>query len=67
VTDRAADAGAVREEYGFVPEDLFRAGRAEVLNGLLALPHLFHTPTARDRYEANARRNIGTELMLLNA
>jgi predicted metal-dependent HD superfamily phosphohydrolase len=63
----AAYAAAVREEYGFVPEDLFRAGRAEVLSSLLALPHLFHTDTARERYEENARRNIETELMLLNA
>ena len=62
----AAYAAAVREEYGFVPEDLFRAGRAEVLNSLLALPHLFHTATARERYERQARRNIETELMLLN-
>ncbi|KAB2375689.1 HD domain-containing protein [Actinomadura montaniterrae] len=63
----AAYAAAVREEYGFVPEDLFRAGRAELLSSLLALPHLFHTDTARERYEDNARRNIETELMLLNA
>ncbi|MFB4297094.1 HD domain-containing protein [Actinomadura sp. NTSP31] len=63
----AAYAAAVREEYAFVPEDLFRAGRAEVLNGLLALPRLFHTATARERYEERARRNIETELMLLNA
>jgi predicted metal-dependent HD superfamily phosphohydrolase len=62
----AAYAAAVREEYAFVPEDLFRAGRAEVLNSLLALPRLFHTDTARERYEQQARRNIETELMLLN-
>ncbi|GAA2419833.1 hypothetical protein GCM10010191_33720 [Actinomadura vinacea] len=63
----AAYAVAVREEYAFVPEDLFRVGRAEVLGGLLALPALFHTPLARERFEARARRNIETELMLLKA
>ncbi|QXJ24594.1 metal-dependent phosphohydrolase [Actinomadura graeca] len=63
----AAYAAAVREEYAFVPEELYRAGRAEILNGLLALPALFHTPPARERYEGRARRNIQTELMLLNA
>ncbi|WP_433230371.1 HD domain-containing protein [Actinomadura formosensis] len=63
----AAYAAAVREEYAFVPEEFFRAGRAEVLNGLLKLPRLFHTPVARDRYEERARDNIRTELMLLNA
>ncbi|MFI0411157.1 HD domain-containing protein [Actinomadura sp. 3N508] len=62
----AAYAAAVREEYAFVPEEFFRAGRAELLHGLLALPRLFHTPTARERYERRARNNIRTELMLLN-
>ncbi|MQY03546.1 HD domain-containing protein [Actinomadura macrotermitis] len=61
----AAYAAAVREEYAFVPEEFFRAGRAEVLRGLLDLPALFHTPQARDRFEEQARRNMETELMLL--
>ncbi|NDU75252.1 metal-dependent phosphohydrolase [Actinomadura sp. DSM 109109] len=63
----AAYAAAVREEYAFVPDEFFRAGRAEVLNGLLALPRLFHTPLARERFEERARANMRTELMLLNA
>ncbi|SPT58656.1 Uncharacterized protein conserved in bacteria [Actinomadura madurae] len=63
----AAYAAAVREEYAFVPDELFKAGRAEVLNGLLALPRLFHTPAAHDRFEERARTNIRTELMLLGA
>ncbi|MFA1540747.1 HD domain-containing protein [Actinomadura monticuli] len=63
----AAYAAAVRDEYAFVPDEFFRAGRAEVLNGLLALPKLFHTPVARGRYEERARTNIRTELMLLSA
>lgn len=61
----AAYAAAVREEYAFVPEEFFRAGRAEVLRGILAQPALFHTPEARDRFEERARHNISTELMLL--
>ncbi|TDD89361.1 HD domain-containing protein [Actinomadura rubrisoli] len=63
----AAYAAAVREEYAFVPEELFRAGRAEVLTGLLALPTLFHTRAARERFEARARHNLRTELALLGA
>ncbi|MEU8341287.1 HD domain-containing protein [Spirillospora sp. NPDC048832] len=63
----AAYTAAVREEYAFVPDEFFAAGRAEVLNGLLALPKLFHTPPARERFEERARNNIRTELMLLNA
>lgn len=63
----AAYAAAVREEYAFVPDEFFHAGRAQVLNGLLALPRLFHTATARERFEERARSNIRTELTLLNA
>ncbi|MGI8330850.1 HD domain-containing protein [Actinomadura scrupuli] len=65
--DYAAYASAVREEYAFVPEDLFAAGRAEVLRSLLALPALFRTPAARDRFEEKARHNVETELTLLRA
>ncbi len=63
----AAYAAAVREEYGFVPDDAFRAGRADVLRGLLALPALFHTPHGATHWEAVARHNLSTELKLLSA
>ncbi len=61
----AAYAAAVREEYGFVPDDVFARGRADVLGGLLALPAIFRTASAHDRFEAKARHNIETELALL--
>ncbi|MER7664642.1 hypothetical protein [Streptomyces sp. NPDC096193] len=63
----AAYAAAVREEYGFVPEDAFRTGRAAVLRQLLELPRLFHTPYGERVWEPAARRNLGTELELLGA
>lgn len=63
----AAYAAAVREEYSFVPDDVFAAGRAEVLSERLELPSLYSTPMARDRFEAAARRNLETELTLLRA
>ncbi|MFG2005938.1 metal-dependent phosphohydrolase [Spirillospora sp. NPDC048911] len=63
----AAYAAAVREEYAFVPDEFFKPGRAGVLAGLLELPALFHTAPARERFEAAARHNIETELMLLRA
>ncbi len=62
-----AYAAAVREEYGFVPDDAFREGRANVLRHLLGLSRLFRTPEAHDRWEAAARRNMATELELLGA
>ncbi|WP_184570692.1 HD domain-containing protein [Streptomyces zagrosensis] len=63
----AAYAAAIREEYAFVPDDTFRAGRADVLRQLLALERLFKTPTGYGRWEHLARRNLATELDLLSA
>ncbi|MFI6156191.1 hypothetical protein ACIBCA_26295 [Kitasatospora sp. NPDC051170] len=60
-----AYAAAVREEYGFVPEPDFRAGRAAVLRALLALPALFRTPAASARLEQPARANLQAELATL--
>ncbi|MFI9494173.1 MULTISPECIES: HD domain-containing protein [Streptomyces] len=61
----AAYAAQVREEYGFVPDDLFRAGRADVLRHLLGLPRLFRTPHGAAVWEPKARQNVTTELELL--
>ncbi|MCG7523565.1 hypothetical protein MHW47_03770 [Streptomyces sp. OfavH-34-F] len=61
----AAYASQVREEYGFVPDEAFREGRAEVLRQLLALPRLFRTPYGAAEWEPRARQNLLTELALL--
>ncbi|WP_245178929.1 HD domain-containing protein [Streptomyces montanisoli] len=63
----AAYAADVRAEYGFVPDDLFRTGRGEVLEQLLALPSLFRTPYGLREWEEQARHNIAAELRLLAA
>jgi len=63
----AAYAVAVREEYGHVPDALFREGRARILVGLLEHDHLFRTSTGRSKWEAAARHNVETELLLLSA
>ncbi|MCF3962003.1 HD domain-containing protein [Streptomyces fuscigenes] len=60
-------AARVREEYGFVPDDAFRAGRGDVLRQLLDLPRLFRTPHGEGEWEEHARRNLATELRLLEA
>ncbi|MFE7853434.1 hypothetical protein [Streptomyces sp. NPDC057403] len=65
-TAYAAYTAAVREEYHFVPNDAFRAGRADVLRRLLALPRLFRTPYGRERWEATARYNLSGELEILS-
>ncbi|MFJ9569351.1 HD domain-containing protein [Streptomyces bacillaris] len=61
----AAYAAQVREEYGFVPDEAFRAGRAAVLRQLLELPRLFRTPYGAAEWEGRARHNLATELELL--
>ncbi|MFF3839922.1 hypothetical protein [Streptomyces sp. NPDC001930] len=53
---------AVREEYGFVPDDAFRAGRSAVLRHLLGLPRLFRTPYGAAVWEEKARENMEREL-----
>lgn len=62
----AAYTAAVREEYSFVPNDAFRAGRAEVLRQLLSLPRLFRTPYGQEHWEATARYNMRGELEMLS-
>ena len=57
-----AYVAGVRADFAHVGEDEFRAGRAAVLSDLASKPHLFHTPQARDLWEARARANLGREL-----
>ncbi|MCV2463663.1 hypothetical protein OEB94_30800 [Streptomyces sp. ICN988] len=62
----AAYTAAVREEYHFVPNAAFRAGRAAILRQLLHLPALFHTPHGQREWEATARHNLTGELEMLS-
>jgi predicted metal-dependent HD superfamily phosphohydrolase len=55
-------AAAVRREYAHVPEDAFRAGRAAVLESLLALPALYRIVPPRSEWESRARANLKREL-----
>lgn len=57
----------VRAEYAHVPDEQFVAGRAAVLEQLLALPSLFRTPLGRDRWQERAEHNLRTELADLTA
>ncbi|MEV4464209.1 metal-dependent phosphohydrolase [Micromonospora echinofusca] len=59
-------AAAIRREYAHVPEPAFRAGRARVLAGLLALPALFRLPPLAQRWESLARANLTRELTTLH-
>jgi predicted metal-dependent HD superfamily phosphohydrolase len=63
----ATYASAIREEYGHLPDEVFAAGRAAVLEQLLALPALYRLPAVADRWTARARANLTAELSLLRA
>jgi predicted metal-dependent HD superfamily phosphohydrolase len=52
----------VRAEYGHVPDDAWRTGRARVLESFLERPAIYATDTMRAEREVRARANLGTEL-----
>ncbi|MBP6869068.1 MAG: N-methyl-D-aspartate receptor NMDAR2C subunit [Candidatus Pacebacteria bacterium] len=60
----------IREEYHWVPEEQFRAGRARVLSSILAKtkekPSIYRLSYYRDEYEKQARRNLERSLSLLS-
>lgn len=58
-----AYTAAIRDEYGFVPEEDYRRGRTRVLESLLSAP-LFRT-AAMEAHEATARVNLARELARL--
>ncbi|MER8462577.1 hypothetical protein [Mesorhizobium sp. M1396] len=56
---------AVRREYQWVEEPMWRAGRSAVLKNFLARPHIFHTEEFRQRFEQQARENMTRSLAAL--
>lgn len=57
----------VREEYGWVPDVLFRNKRREVLREFLARSPLYSTPILRESLEKQARSNLEYSLLRLDA
>jgi predicted metal-dependent HD superfamily phosphohydrolase len=58
---------AVREEYVFVPEAAFRAGRAAILQRFLDSQRIFPDEAFAARLEARARANLAAEIARLSA
>ncbi|MEO5759968.1 MAG: hypothetical protein ABIQ51_24295 [Mesorhizobium sp.] len=56
---------AVRREYQWVDEPMWRAGRGAVLKNFLARQHIFHTEEFRQRFEPQARLNMARSLKAL--
>jgi predicted metal-dependent HD superfamily phosphohydrolase len=63
----ASYAADVRSEYAMVPDELFRAGRAAILEAFLDRPAIYSLPSARERWEERARQNVTAEITLLRA
>lgn len=58
---------AIRQEYAWVPERDYRQGRCRVLSGFLARERIYQTPVFKDLFEAQARRNLSSALLRLEA
>jgi predicted metal-dependent HD superfamily phosphohydrolase len=48
----------VRKEYGFVPEEIFRSKRAEIMEAFLRRDRIFNHAFFVERYEKQARENL---------
>ena len=60
-------AQSVREEYREIRDDLFRPGRAQILQALLSAPTLYRTAAAQARFESAARANVTAEIARLTS
>jgi predicted metal-dependent HD superfamily phosphohydrolase len=58
---------AIRLEYAWVPDSVYRRERAAILRGLLARVPLYATAYYRERYELPARANLERALARLPA
>jgi predicted metal-dependent HD superfamily phosphohydrolase len=56
----------IRQEYAWVPEEPYRAGRAQVLRRFLEREHIYRLPGSAER-ELQARANLQRELATLTA
>ena len=56
---------AIRREYAFVPEPLFREARRGILERFLERERLYFSDWGRDRFEATARANLAASIAAL--
>lgn len=68
-TDEAFDEyeRQVREEWAHVPEHLFAAARAVILQGIARRPHIYMTLHGRERWAVRARANLDRSIAKLLA
>jgi predicted metal-dependent HD superfamily phosphohydrolase len=57
---------AVRREYAFVPDEVFRPARVQILQALLERPSIYQTAQIRTEHEERARENLERSIMQLS-
>src|SRR5262249_20071392 len=57
---------AIRKEYSWIPDVLYREGRMKVLNDFLEREYIYCTDEIRAKYEIQARHNIAEEVIALS-
>ena len=57
---------AIRGEYSFVPDSIYRQGRIKVLQNYLSRSNIYQSGHFQDIFEDKARNNILFEIELLN-
>lgn len=66
-TDRFDEYEAqVRQEYAWVPEEVFRSTRAQILQAFEVRPRIYHSDFFFTRLEEQARDNLARSLAKLN-
>ncbi|HUR45226.1 MAG TPA: hypothetical protein VMZ27_05045 [Candidatus Saccharimonadales bacterium] len=55
----------IRQEYAWVPAQVFRAKRAEILENFLGRETLYYTSHFQENYEEQARRNLKNSIAKL--
>lgn len=59
-------AAKIRQEYAWMPDDDYKAGRIKMLKSFLKKPRIFFTERANKELEQQARRNIKREIEKLS-
>jgi predicted metal-dependent HD superfamily phosphohydrolase len=56
---------AIRREYSWVPEDLFRTRRADILRRFLQQDRIYRTPSFHEKHDKAARFNLNASITRL--
>ena len=56
---------AIREEYYWVPELVYRSSRGNILKGFMDRERIYFTDEMKERFERQARKNIDQEIKFI--